>query len=69
MTDPLTLTAAGAVALTEGIKFLYGQAGEALHLSAGVNGRPPGRDGGSAGRRRAASQCVHWSARGTTAAF
>jgi hypothetical protein len=30
MADPLTLTAVGAVALTEGIKFLYGQAGEAL---------------------------------------
>jgi hypothetical protein len=30
MVDPLTLTAVGAVALTEGIKFLYGQAGEAL---------------------------------------
>jgi hypothetical protein len=30
MPDPLTLAAVGAVALTEGIKFLYGQAGEAL---------------------------------------
>src|SRR5690349_16387636 len=30
MADPFTLTAVGAVALTEGIKFLYGQAGEAL---------------------------------------
>jgi hypothetical protein len=30
MADPLTLTAVGAVALTEGIKFLYQQAGEAL---------------------------------------
>ncbi len=30
MADPLTLAAVGAVALTEGIKFLYGQAGEAL---------------------------------------
>lgn len=30
MSDPLTLAAVGAVALTEGIKFLYGQAGEAL---------------------------------------
>jgi len=30
MADPLTLTAVGAVALTEGIKFLYGQAGDAL---------------------------------------
>jgi hypothetical protein len=28
--DPLTLSALGAVALTEGIKFLYGQAGEIL---------------------------------------
>ena len=30
MADPFTLTAVGAVALAEGIKFLYGQAGEAL---------------------------------------
>ena len=30
MADPLTLAAVGAVALTEGIKFLYGQAGETL---------------------------------------
>ena len=30
VSDPLTLAAVGAVALTEGIKFLYGQAGEAL---------------------------------------
>jgi hypothetical protein len=32
MPEPVTLTAAsiGAVALTEGIKFLYGQAGELL---------------------------------------
>jgi hypothetical protein len=30
MADPLTLAAVGAVALTEGIKFLYQQAGEAL---------------------------------------
>jgi hypothetical protein len=30
MADPLTLAAVGAVVLTEGIKFLYGQAGEAL---------------------------------------
>jgi hypothetical protein len=30
MADPLTLAAVGAVAITEGIKFLYGQAGEAL---------------------------------------
>jgi hypothetical protein len=30
MADPLTLAAVGAVALTEGIRFLYGQAGEAL---------------------------------------
>jgi hypothetical protein len=30
MADPLTLAAVGAVALTEGIKFLYAQAGEAL---------------------------------------
>jgi hypothetical protein len=30
MADPLTLAAVGAMALTEGIKFLYGQAGEAL---------------------------------------
>jgi hypothetical protein len=30
MADPLTLTAVGAVVLTEGIKFLYQQAGEAL---------------------------------------
>lgn len=30
MADPLTLSAVGAVALTEGIKFLYGQAGEAI---------------------------------------
>ena len=30
MADPLTLAAVGAVALTEGIKFLYEQAGEAL---------------------------------------
>jgi hypothetical protein len=30
MADPLTLAAVGAVALSEGIKFLYGQAGEAL---------------------------------------
>jgi hypothetical protein len=30
MADPLTLTAVGAVALTEGIKFLYQQAGEVL---------------------------------------
>jgi hypothetical protein len=28
--DPVTLSALGAVALTEGIKFLYGQAGEIL---------------------------------------
>src|SRR4051794_30994475 len=28
--DPLTLSAIGGVALTEGIKFLYGQAGEVL---------------------------------------
>ncbi len=28
--DPLSLTALGSVALTEGIKFLYGQAGEVL---------------------------------------
>lgn len=32
MADPLTLTAVGAIALTEGIKFLYGQAGDALKL-------------------------------------
>jgi hypothetical protein len=30
MTDPFTATAIGAVVLTEGIKFLYGQAGELL---------------------------------------
>ena len=30
MADPLTLTGVGVIALTEGIKFLYGQAGEAL---------------------------------------
>jgi hypothetical protein len=30
MADPFTLTAVGAVVLTEGIKFLYGQAGDAL---------------------------------------
>lgn len=30
MLDPLTLSAIGAVAITEGIKFLYGQAGEIL---------------------------------------
>lgn len=30
MADPLTLAAVGAVALTEGIKFLYGQAGDLL---------------------------------------
>lgn len=30
MADPLTLTVLGAVALTEGIKFLYGQASELL---------------------------------------
>jgi hypothetical protein len=30
MADPLTLSAVGAVVLTEGIKFLYGQAGELL---------------------------------------
>lgn len=30
MADPLTLAAVGAVALTEGVKFLYSQAGEAL---------------------------------------
>jgi hypothetical protein len=30
MADPFTLTAVGVVALTEGVKFLYGQAGEAL---------------------------------------
>jgi hypothetical protein len=30
MADPLTLTIVGAVVLTEGVKFLYGQAGEAL---------------------------------------
>src|SRR5258707_471843 len=30
MPDPLTLTLVGSVALTEGIKFLYGQAGEIM---------------------------------------
>lgn len=30
MVDPLTITAIGAVVITEGIKFLYGQAGEIL---------------------------------------
>lgn len=30
MTDPLTLAAVSALVLTEGVKFLYGQAGEAL---------------------------------------
>lgn len=30
MTDPLTATAIGAVVLTEGIRFVYGQAGELL---------------------------------------
>jgi hypothetical protein len=30
MVDPLTITAIGAVAIAEGIKFLYGQAGEIL---------------------------------------
>ncbi|HKE97690.1 MAG TPA: hypothetical protein VKG45_01990 [Actinomycetes bacterium] len=30
MTDPLTLTVVGAAALSEGIKFLYAQAGEVL---------------------------------------
>jgi hypothetical protein len=30
MLDPITLSAIGTVALTEGIKFLYGQAGEVL---------------------------------------
>lgn len=30
MLDPLTLSAIGALAITEGIKFLYGQAGEIL---------------------------------------
>ena len=30
MVDPLTLSTIGAVALTEGIKFLYEQAGEVL---------------------------------------
>ncbi|WP_433303598.1 hypothetical protein ACQP2F_12450 [Actinoplanes sp. CA-030573] len=30
MADPLTLAAVGALALTEGVKFLYSQAGEAL---------------------------------------
>ena len=30
MPDPITLTVIGTVALTEGIKFLYGQAGEIL---------------------------------------
>src|SRR4029453_12668768 len=30
MADPLTLAAVGALALAEGIKFLYGQAGEVL---------------------------------------
>lgn len=30
MVDPLTLSAIGAVAITEGIKFLYGQAGDLI---------------------------------------
>lgn len=30
MTDPITLTLVGTVVLTEGIKFLYGQAGELI---------------------------------------
>jgi hypothetical protein len=30
MADPVTLAALGAVALSEGVKFLYGQAGEVL---------------------------------------
>ena len=30
MVDPLTLSAIGVVAITDGIKFLYGQAGEIL---------------------------------------
>lgn len=30
MVEPFTMTAVGALALTEGIKFLYGQAGEVL---------------------------------------
>jgi hypothetical protein len=30
MVDPLSLTAVGAIALTEGVKFLYAQAGELL---------------------------------------
>ena len=30
MSEPLTLTGVGVVVLTEGIKFLYAQAGESL---------------------------------------
>ena len=30
MADPITLTLVGTVVLTEGIKFLYGQAGELI---------------------------------------
>ena len=30
MADPFTLAAVGAVAITEGIKFLYGQAGDVI---------------------------------------
>lgn len=47
MTDPLSLSALGATALTEGIKFLYGQAAELLrafrerHKRAESNGDVP----------------------------
>jgi hypothetical protein len=48
MVEPLTLSAMGVVALTEGIKFLYGQAGEVLKRhrereKAAEEGRPEGK--------------------------
>jgi hypothetical protein len=45
MVEPFTLAAVGAVALTEGVKFLYGQAGELLkryrERKAGKDNTPP----------------------------
>jgi hypothetical protein len=45
--EPITLAAIGGLALTEGIKFLYGQAGEILKRRRGRNDAASGAEAGS----------------------
>ena len=54
--DPFTLAAVGAVAITEGIKFLYGQAGEVLKRWR--ERKAAGKRQRGAGRRPTAARCL-----------